>query len=327
MTTSTVLVTGGAGYIGSHVARQLVQRHERVLVLDNLSTGFREATEGSELVIGDTGDAELIKRLLRDHAVDTVMHFAAHTVVPESVADPLKYYRNNTNNSRILLEACVAEGVRRVVFSSTAAVYGEADGDTASEDSPLAPINPYGRSKLATEWMLEDLATAGELNHVSLRYFNVAGSSIDGVIGQSTPKATLLIKVAAEAAAGVREGINVFGTDYPTPDGTCIRDYIHVEDLAHAHVLALDHLRNNGTSLTLNCGYGHGYSVLEVLETVNRVAGSPLNVTYTDRRPGDPARLVANADRIRERLGWTPQYDDLETIVRTALEWERNKRY
>ena len=327
LTESAILVTGGAGYIGSHVARQLAARGERVIILDNLSTGFREATEGSELVVGDTGDADLVNRLLREHQVDTVMHFAAKTVVPESVADPLKYYSNNTNNSRILLEACVAQGVRRVVFSSTAAVYGEVDGEAASEDAQLNPINPYGRSKLATEWMLQDLATAGELAHVSMRYFNVAGSAPDGRIGQSTPKATLLIKVAAEAAAGVREGLQVFGTDYPTPDGTCIRDYIHVEDLAHAHVLALDHLRDGGASLTLNCGYGHGYSVLEVLETVNRVNGAPLNVTYTDRRPGDPARLVANADRIREKLGWEPQFDDLDVIVRTALDWERNKRY
>ncbi len=322
-----ILVTGGAGYIGSHVTRQLVARGERVIVLDNFATGFREATEGAELVDGDTGDSALVRRLLLEHRVDTVMHFAAHTVVPESVADPLKYYRNNTNCSRVLLEACVAEGVGRVVFSSTAAVYGEGQGRAAREDDPLEPINPYGRSKLATEWMLEDLATAGALEHVSLRYFNVAGSSPDGTIGQSTPKATLLIKVAAEAAAGVRPGVSVFGTDYPTPDGTCIRDYIHVEDLAHAHVLALDHLRGGGRSLTLNCGYGRGYSVREVLDAVGRAAGAPLEITYAERRPGDPARLVASAERIRETLGWQPQYDDLDTIVRTALAWERNRRY
>lgn len=327
MAQSAILVTGGAGYIGSHAARQLVGRGERVVILDNLSTGFREATEGADLIEGDTGDQALIRRILRDYAVDTVMHFAAHTVVPESVADPLKYYRNNTNNSRLLLEACLAEDVRRVVFSSTAAVYGEVDADAASEDSPLDPINPYGRSKLATEWMLQDLATAGEVSHVSLRYFNVAGSSLDGHIGQSTPRATLLIKVAAEAAAGKREGMRVFGTDYPTPDGTCIRDYIHVEDLAHAHVLALDHLRGGGESLTLNCGYGHGYSVLEVLDTVERIHGAPLNVTHDARRAGDPARLVANADRIRRKLGWEPAYDDLDVIVRTALNWEKNRRY
>ncbi|WP_290636961.1 UDP-glucose 4-epimerase GalE [Aquisalimonas sp.] len=327
MSASSVLVTGGAGYIGSHVTRQLVQRGERVIVLDNLSTGFREAVEGAELVVGDTGDAGLVNDLMQHHAVGTLMHFAAHTVVPESVADPLKYYRNNTNSSRILLEACVANGVRQVVFSSTAAVYGEASGDTVAEDSPLNPINPYGRSKLATEWVLEDLATAGELEHLTLRYFNVAGCAPDGRIGQSTPNATLLIKVAAEAAVGVRNGMRVFGTDYPTPDGTCVRDFIHVEDLADAHVLALDHLRGGGRSLTLNCGYGHGYSVQDVLTTVERVAGAPLNTTYTNRRPGDPARLVANADRIRRHLAWTPKYDDLETIVRTAIAWERNRRY
>ncbi|SEO98471.1 UDP-glucose 4-epimerase GalE [Aquisalimonas asiatica] len=324
---STVLVTGGAGYIGSHVTRQLVERGERVVVLDNLSTGFREAVEGAELVVGDTGDAALVNDLMARHAVDTLMHFAAHTVVPESVADPLKYYRNNTNSSRILVEACVANGVRRVVFSSTAAVYGEAGDGTVAEDSPLHPINPYGRSKLATEWVLEDLATAGALEHVTLRYFNVAGCAPDGRIGQSTPNATLLIKVAAEAAAGIRAGMHVFGTDYPTPDGTCIRDFIHVEDLAHAHVLALDHLRDAGASLTLNCGYGHGYSVLEVLRMVEQVAGAPLKINFADRRPGDPVQLVANAARIRETLGWTPRHDDLEVIVRTAIDWERNRRY
>lgn len=327
MSESTVLVTGGAGYIGSHVTRQLVQRGEQVVVLDNLSTGFREAVEGAELVVGDTGDAELVNDLVQRHAVSTVMHFAAHTVVPESVADPLKYYRNNTNSSRVLLEACVANGVREVVFSSTAAVYGEASDGAVAEDSPLRPINPYGRSKLATEWVLEDLATAGELEHVTLRYFNVAGCAPDGRIGQSTPNATLLIKVAAEAAAGVRAGMHVFGTDYPTPDGTCIRDFIHVEDLAHAHVLALDHLRSGGVSLTLNCGYGHGYSVLDVLKMVEQVSGAPLEVTYADRRPGDPVQLIANATQIRERLGWKPRHNDLETIVRTAIDWERNRRY
>ena len=327
MTDQAVLVTGGAGYIGSHVVRHLRRDGERVVVLDDLTTGFAEAVGDAALVQGDVGDRETVRRVLNEYGVDTVMHFAAHTKVPESVTDPLKYYRNNTRNTQRLLEVCLECGVRRVVFSSTAAVYGEVEGEEAREDSPLAPINPYGRSKLAAEWLLEDLDTAGELTHVSLRYFNVAGSAPDGGIGQSTPNATLLVKVAAEAATGRRDGVDVFGTDYPTQDGTCIRDYIHVEDLADAHVLALKHLRSGGESLTLNCGYGHGYSVLDVLRAVERVQGESPTIRYAPRRAGDPARLVANADRIREQLGWQPQYDDLDAIVRTAIDWEEHRRY
>ncbi len=318
-----VLVTGGAGYIGSHVVRQLGERGERVVVLDNLSTGNREAVLHGELIVGDTGDAALLGRLLADHDVNTVLHFAAHTVVPESVADPLKYYGNNTCNTRTLLEACQRRGVRHFIFSSTAAVYGVPDGGYAGEDAPLAPINPYGTSKLMSEWMLRDLAAAGDLRHVTLRYFNVAGSDPGGRIGQSTPNATLLIKVAAEAAVGRRPYVAIFGTDYPTPDGTGVRDYIHVEDLADAHLKALDHLRAGGASATLNCGYGHGYSVREVLETVQRVHGAPLEVREEPRRPGDPPTLVARTRRIGELLGWRPRYDDLELIARTALDWER----
>ena len=318
-----LLVTGGAGYIGSHVVRQLGAAGEDVVTLDNLCTGFREAVTAGELVVGETGDAELLDRLFAEHDIDTVLHFAAHTIVPESVADPLKYYRNNTCSSRTLLEAAHRHGVKHFVFSSTAAVYGIPSGGKAAEDSPTVPINPYGTSKLMTEWMLRDLAAAGGPSYVALRYFNVAGCDPSGTIGQSTPKATLLVKVACEAATGRRPGVMIFGTDYPTPDGTGLRDYIHVEDLAAAHLDALTYLRNGGESTTLNCGYGHGYSVREVLEAVERVNGVPLNITEEARRAGDPPELVAVADKVRSVLGWTPRYDDLETIVRTSLAWEK----
>ena len=318
-----ILVTGGAGYIGSHVVRQLGAAGEDVVTLDNLCTGFREAVTAGELIVGETGDAALLERIFADHDIDTVMHFAAHTIVPESVADPLKYYRNNTCSSRTLLEAAHKHGVRHFVFSSTAAVYGIPPGGKAAEDSPTAPINPYGTSKLMTEWMLRDLAIAGGPSYVALRYFNVAGCDPTGTIGQSTPKATLLVKVACEAATGRRPQVSIFGTDYPTPDGTGLRDYIHVEDLASAHLDALTYLRNGGESTTLNCGYGHGYSVREVLQAVEKVNGAALNIVEEPRRAGDPPELVAVADRVRSVLGWTPRYDDLETIVRTSLAWER----
>ena len=323
MRNKKILVTGGAGYIGSHVVRQLGAAGEDVVTLDNLCTGFREAVTAGELIVGETGDAALLGRIFADHDIDTIMHFAAHTIVPESVADPLKYYRNNTCSSRTLLEAAHKHGVRHVVFSSTAAVYGIPPGGTAAEDSPTAPINPYGTSKLMTEWMLRDLAIAGGPSYVALRYFNVAGCDPTGTIGQSTPKATLLVKVACEAATGKRPGVSIFGTDYPTPDGTGLRDYIHVEDLASAHLDALTYLRKGGESTTLNCGYGHGYSVREVLEAVEKVNDAPLTITEEPRRAGDPPELVAVADRVRSVLGWTPEYDDLETIVRTSLAWER----
>jgi UDP-glucose 4-epimerase len=318
-----LLVTGGAGYIGSHVVRQLGAAGEDVITLDNLCTGFREAVTAGELIVGETGDADLLDRIFAEHEIDTIMHFAAHTVVPESVADPLKYYRNNTCSSRTLLEAAQKHGVRHFVFSSTAAVYGIPPGGRAAEDSPTVPINPYGTSKLMTEWMLRDLADAGGPSYVALRYFNVAGCDPTGTIGQSTPRATLLVKVACEAATGRRPGVSIFGTDYPTPDGTGLRDYIHVEDLAAAHLDALTYLRNGGEPATLNCGYGHGYSVREVLQAVEKVNGTPLNIAEEPRRAGDPPELVAVADRVRSVLGWTPRYEDLETIVRTSLEWER----
>jgi UDP-glucose 4-epimerase len=318
-----LLVTGGAGYIGSHVVRQLGAAGEDVVTLDNLCTGFREAVTAGELIVGETGDAALLERIFAEHEIDTIMHFAAHTIVPESVADPLKYYRNNTCSSRTLLEAAHRHGVRHFVFSSTAAVYGIPAGGRAAEDSPTVPINPYGTSKLMTEWMLRDLADAGGPSYVALRYFNVAGCDPTGTIGQSTPKATLLVKVACEAATGRRPRVSIFGTDYPTPDGTGLRDYIHVEDLASAHLDALTYLRNGGESTTLNCGYGHGYSVREVLQAVEKANDAPLNIAEEPRRAGDPPELVAVADRVRSVLGWTPRYDDLDTIVRTSLAWER----
>ncbi len=319
----TILVTGGAGYIGSHVLRQLAERGERVVVLDNLSTGFRSAVLDTPLVVGDTGDPSIVRQTLRDYDVDTVMHFAANTVVPESVADPLKYYGNNTCATRNLLQCCSQSGVKQFVFSSTAAVYGIPETGLASEETPTSPINPYGRSKLMSEWMLRDLSVASPLRHVILRYFNVGGSDPGGRIGHSAPGATLLVKVACQHAVGARPGISIFGTDYPTPDGTGVRDYIHVEDLASAHLQALDYLRGNGESTTLNCGYGHGFSVRDVLQMVERIKGSPLSISEQPRRAGDPPSLVAVAEQIREVLGWTPRFDDLEVIVRTQFEWEK----
>lgn len=319
---SAILVTGGAGYIGSHVVRQLGEAGESVVVLDNLTTGFSEAVLHGELVIGDTGDSSLVSALLKEHNVKSVLHFAAHTIVPESVSNPLKYYANNTCATRSLLACCEQAGVEHFIFSSTAAVYGEPNCAIIDENTPTAPINAYGTSKLMSEWMLRDLAAASDLRYVALRYFNVAGSDPGGRIGQSTRKATLLTKVACEAALGVRPYVAIFGTDYDTPDGTGVRDYIHVEDLAAAHLNALAYLRNRGASVTLNCGYGHGFSVREVLETVERVHGSALDIREQPRRQGDPPSLVARADRVRNVLGWHPRYDDLDVIARTSLAWE-----
>ncbi|TLY67639.1 MAG: UDP-glucose 4-epimerase GalE [Gammaproteobacteria bacterium] len=317
-----ILITGGAGYIGSHVALQLRARAERVVVLDDLSRGFRQAVLDVPLVVGNVGDRDTVRAALDAHGVDTVMHFAACTVVPESVGDPLKYYLNNTCATRSLLQCCLEGEVRHFVFSSTAAVYGIPAAGVAAEDTPTSPINPYGSSKLMSEWMLAAVAEASPLRYVSLRYFNVAGSDSGGRIGQATPNATLLIKVACEAAVGKRAEVAIFGTDYPTPDGTGVRDYIHVEDLAAAHLDALQYLRAGGGSTTLNVGYGHGYSVRQVLASVERVSGKPLKVREEPRRPGDPPALVARAERIRRELRWKPRLDDLDTIVRTGLAWE-----
>jgi UDP-glucose 4-epimerase len=319
----TILVTGGAGYIGSHMVHALADAGEPVIVLDNLSTGDRSAIPSDALLfVGETGDESLVTSLILAHKVETIIHFAASVVVPDSVRDPLSYYRNNTANSRTLMEAAVKNGVKHFIFSSTAAVYGNPAEMPVSEDAPTTPMSPYGTSKLMTEIMLHDVGAAHGLRHVILRYFNVAGADPQGRTGQSTPGATHLIKVAAEVAHGLRPHIDVYGTDYDTPDGTCIRDYIHVSDLVSAHSAALAHLRGGGRSITLNCGYGRGYSVLQVLDAVKRQSDANFPVRFVDRRPGDPAAIVAGAQRIRDVLGWQPAFDDLDTIVAHALAWE-----
>jgi UDP-glucose 4-epimerase len=320
----TILVTGGAGYIGSHMVYALLDAGERVVVLDNLTTGFDWAVgKGATLVVGETGDQPRVAELIAQHGVDAVIHFAASIVVPDSVRDPLGYYRNNTVNSRALIETAIKGGVRKFIFSSTAAVYGNPAQVPVSEDDPTMPMSPYGSSKLMTEIMLRDAGAAYGLQHVILRYFNVAGADPQGRTGQSTKGATHLIKVAVETALGMRPKIDVFGADYPTPDGTCIRDYIHVSDLVRAHSDALAYLRGDGASVTLNCGYGRGFSVLEVIDTVKRVAGVDFKVELGPRRPGDPAQIVAASDRARAILKWQPQFDDLSTIVSHALAWEK----
>jgi UDP-glucose 4-epimerase len=320
----SILITGGCGYIGSHMVHTLVDAGERVVVVDDLSTGTRTAIpESVPLVVGDVGDRALVEGVLRKHGVSAIIHFAGSIVVPDSVRDPLGYYRNNTANSRTLLETAVACNVGQFIFSSTAAVYGNPDRIPITEDAPLQPMSPYGASKLMTELMLKDVGVAHGLRYVVLRYFNVAGADPQMCTGQSTPAATHLIKVAVQTALGARPQLEVFGTDYPTPDGTCIRDYIHVTDLVRAHAAALGHLRGGGESLTLNCGYGHGYSVLEVIDAVRRVAGHDFPVKLSGRRAGDPATIVADASRLRATLGWQPQFDDLERIVTHALAWER----
>ena len=321
----TILVTGGAGYIGSHMVLDLVETDEEVIVLDDLSTGFPYLVpKGVRLVEGDIGDKVLLDRLIKDHNIDAIAHFAARIVVPESVSSPLGYYLNNTSKARTLIEAAVHGGVSSFIFSSTAAVYGEQKAMPVTEETPPAPVSPYGRSKLMVEWMLEDAGKAHGLNAMILRYFNVAGADPKGRSGQSTPKATHLVKTAVETAIGRRPGMAVYGTDYPTADGTCVRDYIHVSDLARAHVLALDYLRSGGQGTVLNCAYGHGSSVLDVIETVKRVAGIDFPVSMEDRRPGDPPEIVATGKKIRELLGWKPRFDDLEAIVSHALSWERH---
>jgi len=320
----SILVTGGAGYIGSHMVHVLAEGGESVVVLDNLSTGFKwTLPHGVTLVIGETGDEALVPRLIREHEISAIIHFAASIVVPDSVADPLGYYRNNTANSRTLIECAVRGRVKQFIFSSSAAVYGNPAKVPVSEDDAMAPMSPYGSSKLMTEIMLRDAGIAHGLDYVILRYFNVAGADPSLRTGQSTKGATHLIKVAVETALGKRAKMDVFGTDYPTPDGSCIRDYIHVTDLVRAHADALAYLRRGGRSATLNCGYGHGFSVLEVIDTVKRVSGVDFRVDRAGRRPGDPASIVAQSDRARKLLGWQPQFDDLATIVTHALAWER----
>ncbi|KEF32175.1 UDP-glucose 4-epimerase [Marinobacter nitratireducens] len=317
-----VLVTGGAGYIGSHVVRQLAQAGHDIVVFDNLSTGYRWAVTAGELVVGDLADEQAIDDVFSRHRFEAVLHFAANIVVPESVANPLKYYSNNTRNTLNLLKAVEKYDIPYMVFSSTAAVYGMPDETVLTEDMPLAPINPYGASKMMSERMIMDLSAASNLNYVILRYFNVAGANPEGLLGQATPEATHLIKVACECVTGQREGMSVFGTDYDTRDGTCIRDYIHVEDLAKAHVMALDYMSLGGESQVLNCGYGRGFTVHEVIDMVKRKSGVDFPVELAGRRAGDPAALMADNARVREVLGWSPDHDDLETIVSTALEWE-----
>ncbi len=320
----SVLVTGGAGYIGGHMALGLLDAGEPVVVLDNLSTGFAWAVpEGAKLVLGDTGDGDLVAGLIKELSIDAIAHFAAKIVVPESVRDPLGYYLNNVSSARTLIETAIKAGVKTFIFSSTAAVYGETAAEPVSEEAALAPISPYGRSKLMVEWMLEDASRAYDFRYVALRYFNVAGADPKGRLGQSTPNATHLIKRAVQTALGVHPKMEIFGQDYPTRDGTCVRDYIQVTDLIDAHRDALSYLRAGGASLVCNCGYGHGQTVREVVDVVKRVSGVDFPVVVSGRRAGDPAAIVAKADRVKNALGWKPTRDNLDEIVRQALDWER----
>jgi UDP-glucose 4-epimerase len=319
----TVLVTGGAGYIGSHMVRALTDAGESVVVIDNLSTGFSQfLPEGVPLFIGDAADENLVEGVISAHQVETIIHFAGSVVVLDSMRDPLAYYRNNTMTTRSLLNAAVKCGVNRFIFSSTAAVYGNPDQVPVPEHAPTRPLSPYGSSKLMTEVILHDVASAHGMNYVVLRYFNVAGADPEARIGLATAGATHLLKVAVEAATGQRAKIDVFGTDYPTPDGSCIRDFVHVSDLAQAHHAALSYLRRGGASVTLNCGYGRGHSVKETIEAVRRVSGRNFAVQFAPRRPGDIMTMIADTSRIRTTLDWTPQYDDLDTIAAHALKWE-----
>jgi UDP-glucose 4-epimerase len=318
-----VLVTGGAGYIGSHTVLALAEAGEDVVVIDDLSTGFSAyLPEGVPLFIGDAGDENLLEGVIAQHNIESIIHFAGSVVVPESMRDPLGYYRNNFTTARNLLNVAVKRGINRFIFSSTAAVYGNPDQVPVPEHAPTRPLSPYGSSKLMTEIMLHDVAAAYGMQYVVLRYFNVAGADPQARIGLATAGATHLLKIAVEAATGQRAKIDVFGTDYPTQDGSCIRDFIHVTDLSQAHRSALAYLRNGGASITLNCGYGRGYSVLETIDAVRRVSGRSFAVQYAPRRPGDIMTMVADTSRIRGLLDWKPQYEDLETIAAHALAWE-----
>lgn len=321
---SCILVTGGAGYIGSHTVHALVDRGDRVTVLDDLSTGHRAfIPRSAEFVFGDAGDRDLVSRLIRQHEIDAVIHFAGSIVVPESVTNPLRYYANNTCASRNLIEACVHGGVRRFVFSSTAAVYGMADAAILPEETPTAPISPYGRSKLMTEWMLQDAAAAHDFDFVALRYFNVSGADPEGRTGQSSPNATHLIKRASLAALGRLPHVEIFGTDYPTHDGTGVRDYIHVSDLAEAHVLAVDALRRGLPSSIFNCGYGRGLSVRDIIAAVERCVERKIPTVEAPRRAGDPPIVVADPSKLKRTLNWQPHFADVDLIVRSSLDWER----
>jgi UDP-glucose 4-epimerase len=319
-----VLVTGGAGYIGSHMVLALLDAGHQPVILDDFSTGHDRLVPGNVPVVrGNVGDRAVTEQLFAEHAFDAVAHFAASIIVPESVTNPIKYYLNNTLSTARLISACVDAGIRRFIFSSTAAVYGNQDTNPIAEDAVCQPENPYGTSKLMSEQILHDVSKVNDMSYVILRYFNVAGADLQGRSGQLSKPATHLIKVAVELATGQRRDMQIFGTDYATPDGTCIRDYIHVSDLIDAHMAGLAHLMDGGTSLTANCGYGRGQSVREVLESVARVSGCNLNITEASRRAGDAAELVADAGKLRTRLGWQPRHDDLDTIVRSALAWER----
>lgn len=319
----TVLVTGGAGYIGSHVVLALRDQDFPVVVIDDLSTGKRGlVADDVPFVVGDVGDQQLVSRIFNEYQCGAVMHFAGSIIVPESVAQPLKYYANNTSNSRNLIECCLEAGVNAFVFSSTAAVYGNPDQLPVSESAPKRPLNPYGASKLMTEQMLEDVSRVTEFRYAALRYFNVAGADPQGRSGQAGPNSTHLIRVACELAAGTRREMAVYGDDYATPDGTCVRDYIHVSDLADVHLLALQHLIVNRQSMTVNCGYGHGHSVREVVSAVRALCDRPLTVHTAKRREGDAATLVADVAKIHELLAWKPNHDDLREIIETALAWE-----
>ena len=322
-----ILITGGAGYIGSHVVKALGQLGHDITIFDNLSTGHREAVTFGDLVVGDLTDKPKLDELFKTRKFEAVLHFAGSIVVPDSVSDPLGYYQNNTVNSHFLLSLCQKHNVNQFIFSSTAAVYGMPGDGVCREDSPLAPINPYGQSKLMTEHMLKDLSFASDFRYVALRYFNVSGADPEGRVGQSFPKATHLIKVASETACGKREKMDIFGTDFNTPDGTCVRDYIHVSDLADAHVKALEYLAQGGKSEVLNCGYGRGFSVKEVVARVKEITGVNFIVVEGPRRAGDPASLTAKADRIQQVIGWKPKYDDLNIIIKSAYEWEKKRPY
>ena len=323
-----ILITGGAGYIGSHVVKALGKLGHELTIVDNLSTGFEKAVTFGKLIIADLGDRPKMEAIFEDGRFEAVVHFAGSIVVPESVAEPLRYYQNNTVNSHALMTLCERHGVNRFIFSSTAAVYGMPQDGVCTEESALSPINPYGHSKLMTEFMLRDLSQANKsFRYVALRYFNVSGADPEGQIGQSFPQATHLIKAACEAAIGKRSEMDIFGTDYPTKDGTGVRDYIHVTDLAEAHARALEYLEKGGSSEALNCGYGHGFSVREVVTRVKEITGVDFKVNEKPRRPGDPATLTAESSKLIRLTGWKPRYDDLGVIIKSAYEWEKNRTY